>query len=146
MDRRNPGSCSSYVMQINNLASLLRSRHRTLDNASALQRLSSYLEMISSSPSHGETPMIRETTAADLPTALGPLLVSLLVVLASLPTVETLRLRLARSVRGVCLPESPAAGVPGSPGPTVRLLDGMPTGFTSPLFSASAHRLKARRS
>jgi hypothetical protein len=45
--------------------------------------------------------MIRETTAADLLPTLAPLLASLLVVLASLPAVEALRLRLAPMVRGV---------------------------------------------
>jgi hypothetical protein len=45
--------------------------------------------------------MIRETIAADLLAPLAPLLASLLVALASLPTVEALRLRLAPSVRGI---------------------------------------------
>ena len=45
--------------------------------------------------------MIRETIAADLLAPLAPLLASLLVVLASLPAVEALRLRLAPIVRGV---------------------------------------------
>ncbi len=100
--------------------------------------------------------MIREMTAADLPTALGSLLVSLLVVLASLPAVETLRLGLARSVRGVrpslqpqgarglALPcRAPLGGRLDESSPTL-VRDGMRTGFTLPLFSASGRRLNAR--
>jgi hypothetical protein len=115
--------------------------------------------MISRTSSPGETPMIRETTAADLPTILGPLLASLLVVLASLPAVETIRLRLARSVRGVrsslrlqaSLGLAPQCRAPlgrrldeSSPTLLLSLLDAARTGFTLPLLSA--RRLKARPS
>jgi hypothetical protein len=100
--------------------------------------------------------MIRETTAADLPPTLGPLLASLLVVLASLPAVETLRLRLARSVRGVRSSFRPQASLRLAPpcrAPLGRRLDGSSpnlllggtrAGFTLPLLSA--RRLKARPS
>ncbi len=93
--------------------------------------------------------MIRETTAADLPATLGPLLASLLVVLASLTAVETLRPRLARSVRGVRSSLRPQAALGLAPqcrAPLGRRLDGSSptplldarrTGFTLPLLSAA---------
>ena len=104
--------------------------------------------------------MTRETTAAaDLLPSLGPLLASLLVVLASLPAVETLRLRLSQSVRGVLgvrsslLPQAPRGLAPQCRAPLGRRLDGPSptlllgatrTGFTLPLFADSALRRKTR--
>ena len=104
--------------------------------------------------------MIRETTAADLLPLLAPLLASLLVVLASLPAVEALRLRLAPSVRGVggirvdFQPQTFLGLVLQRPAllgrrlaelPRFRLFFGeTPTG--SPLPLLSVRRLKARPS
>jgi len=60
--------------------------------------------------------MIRETIAADLLAHLAPLLASLLVVLASLPAVEALRLapsvRSVRGVRGSFRPQASLGLVP----------------------------------
>jgi hypothetical protein len=84
--------------------------------------------------------MIRETIAADLLAPLAPLLASLLVVLASLPAVEALRLRLAPSVGGVRRSFQPQAsrGLVPSAGLS------WATGSTSPdPLSSSARRPRA---
>ena len=98
--------------------------------------------------------MIRETIAADLLAPLAPLLASLLVVLASLPAVEALRL--APSVGDLrwsfrpqaflgLVPERRALLGRRLAKPRVRLLLGdTPTGFPLPLVSI--RRLKARPS
>ena len=100
--------------------------------------------------------MIRETSTADLLPPLAPLLASLLVVLASLPAVEALRLRLAPSVGGVRRSFQPQASrglVPqrrallghrlDEPRPPL-FLGETPAGFPRPLLAV--RRLKARPS